>query len=157
MGSKPFDPKSPGFLYSIIVAALTLFSAAGVSFQQSAEGLASNIVTSLSQGGVYAIFGVVAASIIVPIYNHFRDGGKFNLRDIFSRNVTWVALGNLLLSAVALTGFVLPDGTVQEIFSAVSTKDWMSLVSILALTVGNTLIRFLKQKTQEAAVAPAKK
>lgn len=144
--SKNFDASSSGFLYSLITAILTIFAASGVMFPGTPTDLSGSIVTSLSQGGIYSIIGVLVTSVAFPIYNFVKGGGKFSLSAIFSKVSTWIALGTAALAAIALTGFVLPDGTLESVVGAIQAKDWMSLISILALTVGNTLIRFLKDK-----------
>lgn len=144
---KFFEVSSPGFLYSVIVSALTIFAGAGVAFPKVPIDLGTEIVNSFNTGGVYALIGVIVASVVFPIYNAI-SAGTFSLKGIFSRNLTWIALGNIAVSGLALTGFVLPDGTPEQIVGAVSAKDWMSVVSIVALTVGNTLLRLIKQKAQ---------
>lgn len=143
---KVFSTRSPGFLYAAIVAVLTIFAAAGVDLPQDPETLGTELVTSLSNGGIFALVGVIVSSLVFPIYNFVQSGAKFSFAAIFSKTTTWIALGVAASAAIALTGFVLPDGTVEQIVGAVATKDWMSLVSILALTVGNTLIRYIKEK-----------
>ena len=144
---KFFVVSSPGFLYSVIVSALAIFAGAGVAFPKVPIDLGAEIVNSFNTGGVYALIGVIVASVVFPIYNAI-SAGTFSLKGIFSRNLTWIALGNIAVSGLALTGFVLPDGTPEQIVGAVSAKDWMSVVSIVALTVGNTLLRLIKQKSQ---------
>lgn len=144
---KFFEVSSPGFLYSVIVSALTIFAASGVTFPKVPSELGTELVNSYSTGGVYALIGVIVASVVFPIYNAI-SAGTFSLKGIFSRNLTWIAMGNIAVSGLALTGFVLPDGTPEQIVGAVSAKDWMSVVSIVALTVGNTLLRLIKQKAQ---------
>ena len=144
---KFFEVSSPGFLYSVIVSALAIFAGAGVAFPKVPIDLGAEIVNSFNTGGVYALIGVIVASVVFPIYNAI-SAGTFSLKGIFSRNLTWIALGNIAVSGLALTGFVLPDGTPEQIVGAVSPKDWMSVVSIVALTVGNTLLRLIKQKAQ---------
>ena len=153
MNGNTFNAASPGFLYSLITASLTIFAVAGVSFPKDPADLSGEIVTSLSSGGVYAIIGVLIASVIFPIYNFFKGGGKFSLGAIFSSTLTWVAIGTAGLAAVALTGIMVPDGTVQAIIGAVQTKDWMGLISILVINIGNPLIRWIKEKNEAKAGA----
>ena len=90
----------------------------------------------------------MVASVIFPIYNAI-SAGTFSLKGIFSRNTTWIALGNLAIAAIALTGFVLPDGTTEQIVGAVSLKDWGSVISIIGLNVVNTLLRYIKDQAPE--------
>lgn len=143
---KFFDTGSSGFVYSLITTALTIFAASGVTFPKGAAELGADLTTSLSTGGVYALIGVMVASVIFPIYNAIA-AKTFSFAGVFSRNLTWTAIGNLVAAAIALTGFVLPDGTAAEIVGAVSVKDWGGLISILGLTVVNTLLRFIKEKS----------
>jgi hypothetical protein len=143
---KFFDPKSPGFIYAVVVAVLTIIAAAGIQLPKDPASLGADVVTTLSTGGIYALVGILVSSLVFPFYNYIATGGKVNFGNIFSRNATWIALGNAAAAGLALTGFILPGGTVEQLVAAASTKDWMSLISIFALTVGNTLLRFLKEK-----------
>lgn len=146
--AKFFNAGSPGFLYSVITTALTIFAASGVQFPKVPGDLSSELVSSFSTGGVYALIGVIVASVIFPIYNAIQ-AKTFSFKGVFSRNLTWIAIGNLAAAGIALTGFVLPSGTADQIVGAVSMKDWGGLISILGLTVVNTLIRYLKDKAPE--------
>lgn len=141
-----FKTTSPGFLNAAITTLLTLVAAGGIQFNQDPATISDTLVNTFSTGGIYALFGVILSNIILPVYNFIQSGLKFSLRAIFSLNTSWIALGNLAAAGLALTGFILPDGTAEQLVLAISVKDWMALVSSLALTVGNTLIRFLKQK-----------
>ena len=144
--TKKFDTKSPGFLYSSIVAVLTVFAVSGVSFPKTVDVLGMEITTSLSAGGIYAIFGVVLTSVAFPIYNYFKGGGSFTWLGVFGKTSTWIALGNAAVAALTTVGFILPDGTVEQIIGAVQAQNWMGLISVLALTIGNTLIRWIKEQ-----------
>ena len=147
---KVFNAASPGFLYTIIVAVLTVFAVSGVHFPSSAEQLAGDITTTLSTGGIYAVIGIIISSVIFPIYNAVRSGLKFSLKTIFSSTLTWIALGNAVAATIALTGLVLPDGTVEAIVGAVQTKDWIALGTILVQTIIPTIVRWIKQRGQTA-------
>jgi hypothetical protein len=143
---KLFDIKSPGFLYSVIASALTIFAATGVHFPGTPESVSGEIVTSLSTSGIYGMILLLGTSIAFPIYNWFKSGGKFSLKAIFSKVSTWISLGVTAASGLALTGFVLPDGTVEQIAGLIVAKDWIGLGSILVLTIGNTIVRFIKDR-----------
>lgn len=144
--TQKFDAGSPGFLYSAIVAFLTIFAVSGVSFPKEVDVLGLEITTALSAGGIYAIIGVVLTSVAFPIYNYVKGGGSFTWLGVFGKTSTWIALGNAAVAALTTVGFILPDGTVEQIIGAVQSQNWMGLISILALTVGNTLVRFIKDK-----------
>lgn len=145
-----FDAASPGFLYSAIVAFLTLFAVSGVSFPKEADVLGLEITTALSAGGIYATIGVVLTSVAFPIYNYVKAGGSFTWLGVFGKTSTWIALGNAAVAALTTGGFLLPEGTVDQIIGAVQAQNWMGLISVLALTVGNTFIRWLKEKREAA-------
>ena len=148
--TKKFDTASPGFLYSAIVAFLTLFAVSGVSFPKEVSVLGLEITTALSTGGIYAIIGVVLTSIGFPIYNYIKGGGSFTWLGVFGKTSTWIALGNAIVAALATGGFMLPEGTIDQIIGAVKAQNWMGLISVLALTVGNTFIRWLKERKATA-------
>lgn len=151
---KYFDTKSPGFLNAAITTLLTLVAAGGIQFNQDPATISDTLINTFSTGGIYALFGVILSNIILPVYNFIQSGLKFSLRAIFSLNTSWIALGNLLAAALALTGFILPDGTAEQMVFAISIKDWMSLGSIFLLTVGNTILRLIKDK-QKKSLTPA--
>ena len=144
--NKIFDAKSPGFLYSVIIGVLTIFAVIGIQFPTPVEILAGDIETTLSTSGIYAIIGVVISSVIFPIYNAFKSGLKFNFTTVFSSTLTWIALGNIVLALLALTGFVLPDGTLEQIIGAVQTKDWISLGGLFFTTIVPTFVRWVKDR-----------
>lgn len=146
MSKKVFDAGSPGFLYSIIVAVLTVFSVSGVHFPDTATALAGQITTTLSTGGIYSIIGILISSVIFPIYNAVKSGLKFTVTGIFGSTLTWVALGNVVISILALTGIALPAGTVEQVVAAVQTKDWIALISLLVTSIIPTIIRWIKSK-----------
>lgn len=146
--AKFFNPGSTGFVYAVITTALSIFAASGVTFPKVPSELGTELVNSYSTGGVYALIGVMVASVIFPIYNAIQ-AKTFSLKGIFSRNTTWIALGNLAIAAIALTGFVLPNGTVEQVVGAVSLKDWGAVISIIGLNVVNTLLRYIKDQAPE--------
>lgn len=144
--AKPvFDAGSPGFLYTIIVSLLTIIAAAGVSFPESPADIAGDFTTLLSTSGFYAILGVIASSVAFPIWNAYKKG-SIEFKGIFSSTLTWVAIGNIVFASIALTGFTLPDGTVEALVNAVAAKDWGAIISMLFTTIVPTIVRFLKDK-----------
>lgn len=150
---KAFDPKSPGFLYTLVVGALTIFTVSGVHFPDSNDAIAGSVVSSLSTGGIYAIIGIIISSVAFPIYNAVKSGLKFNMTTIFGSTLTWVAIGNIILSLLALVGFVLPDGTVEQIVGAIAMKDWVSLGGLVFTTIVPTLVRWIKDRKNAAIAA----
>lgn len=146
-----FNAASPGFLYTIIVTVLTIFAVSGVHFPTSAEVLAGDITTTLSTSGIYAIIGVIISSVAFPIYNAVKSGLKFSAATIFGSTLTWIAIGNIILSLLAIYGFVLPDGTLEQVIGAVQTKDWMALGSLFFTTIVPTVVRWIKDRNKAVA------
>lgn len=136
-----FNTASPGFLYTIVTAVLGAFAVFGVQFPSTVPELGTNVVTTLSTGGIYAVIGVIISSIIFPIWNRFKYGGP-----ILTSTLTWIALANIALSVIALTGFSLPAGTLEQVIGAIQTKDWFALISIIVTTIVPTIVRFIKDK-----------
>jgi hypothetical protein len=125
------------------VSILAIFAASGVTIANPND-VAGEIVTSLSSGGVYAIIGVVASSVIFPIWNAVQKGAV-SFDGIFKSTLTWIAIGNIVFSAIALTGLVLPEGTVEGLVYAIASKDWNALISMVLTTILPTVVRFFKK------------
>ena len=142
-----FNASSPGFLYTVIVTALTLLALAGVQFPDNPADTATDLVNLLSTSGFWALIGVAASSIFFPIYNAWKKG-NLTFGGIFSNVLTWVALAVLAFDAMALFGLNFPAGAAEQLVYAVFAKDWSSLISILVIVVLPTVVRFVKDKKQ---------
>jgi ferric iron reductase protein FhuF len=145
MSKTKFDPKSPGFIASITYAILAAFAATGIEFPKDPAQIAGDFETTMSSGGIFAITGMLISAIIFPIWNFIKKGGKIDARLILSNTTFWVSLVTAILGFAALYGFTVPDGTAEQIVSAMYAKDWGVLLSVLALNILNPLIRFLKE------------
>lgn len=148
MQNKVFDRASPGFLYTIVAGILGIFAAFGVVFPITVTELGGQITTSLTTGGIYAVIGIIISSVIFPVWNRFKYGGP-----IMASTLTWIALANIALSVIALTGFTLPAGTVEQVIGAVQAKDYFALISIVATTIIPAIVRFIKSR-KPPVVAP---
>lgn len=147
-----FDAKSPGFIASITSVILAALAATGVEFPQDAQALAGDFETTLNTGGILAVTGLLVSSIVFPVWNFKKKGGKVNGKAIISNTTFWVSAVTALLGTALLFGFTVPDGTADQIVAAVYAKDWGVLISILGLHIVNPLIRYLKdQKAAELA------
>lgn len=147
---KVFDAGSPGFTYTLLVSALALFAWAGVEFPDKPAELAGELTTAISGGGWYALLGIIASSIGFPIYNAYKKG-SLTFKGIFGSTLTWVAIANVVFAGIALTGFVLPEGTAEALVNAVFVKDWSSLATIVFGTILPAVVRFIKDKNQAQA------
>ena len=120
-----FSTSSPGFIYSIASAILTILAIIGVS---------------------YALVTLVIGSVLFPVWNLIQKKQKINLKTIFGSTANIIALGQALLGIIALTGFVLPAGSLEQVVSAVKMKDWGALIGLLVTSIVPTIIRFIKSK-----------
>ena len=145
MSKTKFDPKSPGFIASITYAILAAFAATGIEFPKDPAQIAGDFETTMSSGGIFAITGMLISAIIFPIWNFIKKGGRINAKLILSNTTFWVSLVTAILGFAALYGFTVPDGTAEQIVSALYAKDWGVLLSVLAINILNPLIRFLKE------------
>jgi hypothetical protein len=124
---KLFDAGSPGFLYTVTVSVLAMFAWSGVEFPAKPAEIAGEITTLLS--GAY-------------------KKKALTFEGIFKSTLTWISLGNILFAGLALTGFLLPEGTVEQIVYAVEAKDWTTIISMLITTIVPAVVRFIKDKKQ---------
>lgn len=151
--AKLFNTSSPGFLYSVIVFVLGVFASTGVTFPKDVSTLGIEIITTLSTGGVWALAGVFVASILYPIFNWYKSGGKFDLAFVFGKRSNVLALMNAVFAGIALTGFILPEGTVEALFQAIVVQDWGALAALVFGPVLDTLIRFIKERKNTGELA----
>jgi len=147
-----FDPKSPGAVYSLATLVLTILAGLGIGFPDTIANISGQLQTSIQGGSYFALIGIVGGSVLFPIWNLIQKKQKLNWKNLFGSTANVVALGNALLGVVALTGFYLPDGTVEQIVAAVTVKDWGALASVVINTVIVALVRWVKDRKATAAV-----
>lgn len=146
-----FDPKSPGAVYSLATLVLTILAGLGIGFPDTIANISGQLQTSIQGGSYFALIGIVGGSVLFPIWNLIQKKQKLNWKNLFGSTANVVALGNALLGVVALTGFYLPDGTVEQIVAAVTVKDWGALASVVINTVIVALVRWVKDRKATAA------
>lgn len=144
-----FDVSSPAFLYSAIVAVLTILAASGVTFPASPEEISGELTNLLSTSGFWALIGVAVSSVFFPIYNAWKKGA-LNFKGVFSSTLTWVAIAVLFFDALALFGLTFPPGTAEQLVYFIAAKDWGSLISMFASVIVPTVVRFIKDKRATA-------
>lgn len=150
MATKPtkqvFNAASPGFLYTVIVLALTALAAAGVTFPSSPEDITGDIITGLSQSGIWAISGIILTSVLFPFYNAYKKGLKWY--QILGSTATYIAFGNAVFGALLLFGIAIPDGTAEAVVGAIAQKDWGQLFNLVLINVLTPLIRWIKDRNK---------
>ena len=132
-------------MYSVIVAALSIFAIAGVQFPNTPDEIGREITNLLSTSGFWALIGVAASSIFFPIYNAWKKG-NLTFKGIFSNTLTWVAIFVLFFDALALFGLNFPAGTAEQLAYAIYAKDWTSLISMFFTVILPVVVRFIKDK-----------
>ncbi len=150
VSKKIFSVSSPGFAYTAIVLALTALAAAGVTFPDSPEQITGQIITGLSQSGVWAISGIILTSVLFPFYNAFKKG--LHWYDIFGSTATYIAFANTLFAAVFLLGITIPDGTAEAIVGAVIQKDWGAVFNLFLVNIATPVIRWIKDRKRIASI-----
>lgn len=146
-----FSAKSPGFLYTVIVLALTALAAAGVTFPGSPDEITGNIVTGLSQSGIWAVSGIILTSVLFPFYNAYKKGLAWY--NILGSTATYIALGNAVFGGLLLVGIMIPDGTAEAIVGAVQQKDWGNLFNLFLVNILTPLIRWIKERRAKKVTA----
>ena len=141
-----FDAKSPGFIASITYVILAALAATGVEFPTDAQTLSGDFETTLNTGGIFAVTGLLISSIVFPVWNFTKRGGRITGKKIISNTTFWVSLVTALLASAVLWGFTVPDGTAEQIVAAVYAKDWGVLLSVIGVNIINPLVRYLKEQ-----------
>lgn len=139
-----FNASSPGFVYTVLVSALTILALAGVQFPDNPADIALDLSNLLSTSGFWALIGVAVSSIAFPIYNAWKKG-DLSFKGIFSNTLTWVAIAVLVFDGLALFGLNFPAGTAEQLVYAVFAKDWSSLISIIVTVIFPAVVRFIKE------------
>ena len=147
-----FSTSSPGFIYSISSLVLTLLAIIGVKFAEPISVLSGQVETSIQGGSFYALVTLLIGSVLFPVWNLIQKKQKISLKALFGSTANIIALGNAALALIALTGFVLPPGTLEQLVTAVQMKDWGALIGLLVTSIVPTIIRFIKSKKPPATV-----
>jgi hypothetical protein len=146
-----FNPKSPGAIYSLATLVLTILAGLGIGFPDSIANISGQLQTSIQGGSYFALIGIVGGSVLFPIWNLIQKKQKLNWANLFGSTANVTALAYAALGVIAMTGFYLPNGTVEQIQVAVEAKDWGALASIVVGTVLTALVRWFKDRKAATA------
>ena len=141
-----FDPKSTGFIASILTAIFTITGLAGIEYPQAPNVISDDLINTFSTTGIYGILGILAVSVIAPIYNFLRKKIPLTWGNVFSSTVTWVSLGGIVVSGLLFVKLEIPQTAPAEITAAVYAKNWTLLGSLLVGSVLIPFIRWLKSR-----------
>lgn len=144
--TQAFSASNPNFWARLVIFVLGLLTALGIDFPQSPETLGTEITTTISSSGFYAVLGLMAVSVIMPIYNFIRSKPKLSAAAFFGSPNTWIYIGSFVGGLLVLIGINIPDGTAEAIVGAAYAKDWSALISIMAANILDPFIRWLRDK-----------
>lgn len=150
---KNFDASNLNFWARLAIFILGLLASLGIKFPQDPVSLGTDIVSTLSTGGWYAVLGLMAISVIMPIYNFIRSKPKVTLASFFGSPNTWLYLATFLVGLMIVVGIKVPEGTGEAIVGAIYSKDWSGLISIMAMNVLDPFIRWLRDKRNKELAA----
>lgn len=153
MQKQVFDPRSVGFFQSILLAIFSITALFGIQYPATPDELTGEIITTVSTSGYYALVGILLTSIIAPVYNFIKKGIKVTWANIFGSTVTWVSIGGIAIAGAALVGLQIDPDTPLAIVTAITGRDWGTLVSLLFTSVLLPVIRWIKQKQTDQSEA----
>lgn len=146
IAKKNFDATNLNFWARLVIFVLGLLATLGVKFPADPVSLGTDIVTTLTTGGWYAVLGLMAISVIMPIYNFIRSKPKLSLAAFLGSPNTWLYLATFLVGVTIVLGIKVPEGTGEAIVGAIYAKDWSGLISIMAMNILDPFIRWLRDK-----------
>lgn len=149
---KNFQASNPNFWARLVIFALSILGLIGVQFQTAPDVLGGQIVTTISTSGYYAVLGLIAVSVLMPIYNLVKQKPKITFASVFGSPNFWIYLLTFLFGIGMIYGIEFPDGTAEEIVGAIFSKDWSHLVNIAFVNILDPLIRWFRDKRQTPEV-----
>ena len=153
VNKKNFDAGNLNFWARLAIFVLGLLATLGIQFPQDPVSLGTEIVTTLTTGGWDSVLGLMAISVIMPIYNFIRSKPKLSLAAFLGSPNTWLYLATFLVGIMLTFGIKIPEGTGEAIVGAIYAKDWSGLISIMAINIFDPIIRWLRDKRNKELAA----
>jgi len=150
---KNFSASNLNFWARLVIFILGLLATIGIRFPQDPVSLGTDIVSTLSTGGWYSVLGLMAVSVIMPIYNFIRSKPKISLMAFLGSPNTWLYLATFLVGVMITLGINVPEGTGEAIVGAIYGKDYIGLVTIMATNILDPLIRWFRDRRNEELAA----
>jgi len=147
--TKHFDAGNLNFWARLLIFGFSVLALIGIKFPDTPTDMAVDITTSLSTSGFIAVVGILAISVIMPIYNFVRTKPKINFMAILASPNFWIYLGSFVFGIAVLYGINIPDGTAEQIVGAIYAKDWTGLFSIAVANIVDPLVRWFRDRRTE--------
>lgn len=150
-----FSAANPNFWARLLIFFFSVVAMLGVQFPQSPDVLTGNILNTLSQGGTYAVIGVLVVSVIMPIVNLIRTKPKITIYTLIGSPNFWIYTATFVAGILVLFGIKVPDGTAEAMVSAAWVKDWGALFSIAITNLLDPIIRAFVDKKKATLALPS--
>lgn len=146
---KNFSAANPNFWARLLIFGFSVLALIGIKFPDTPASMADQITTSLSTSGFIAVLGVLAISIVMPLYNFIKTKPKINLLALIGSSNFWIYLASFVFGIAVLYGINIPDGTAEQIVGAIYAKDWSALFTIAAANIIDPFVRWLRDKREK--------
>ena len=153
---KNFSATNLNFLARLLIFVLSIGASFGIQFPADPTTLGTDIATTLTTGGMYAVIAILAVSVIMPVVNFIRSKPGTRWLEVLSSPNTWIYVANFLLGMLILNGVAIPDGTSEALVGAAFAKDWAALFTVAGANIIDPFIRWLRDKRNKAVTANAR-
>lgn len=141
-----FDASNLNFWARLLIFLFSVLAMIGIKFPDAPTAMAVDITTSLSTSGFIAVVGILAVSVIMPIYNFIRTKPKINFLAVLASPNFWIYLGSFIFGIAVLYGIKIPDGTADQIVGAIYAKDWTGLFTIAIGNIVDPIVRWFRDR-----------
>lgn len=141
-----FSASNLNFWARLMIFGFSVLSLIGIKFPDNPTDMTVDITTSLTTGGFIGVVGILAISVIMPIYNFVRSKPKINFLALIGSPNFWIYAGSFVFGIAVLFGINIPDGTAEQLVGAAYAKDWTLLFSIAVANIFDPIVRWFKDK-----------
>jgi uncharacterized membrane protein len=134
------------FWARLLIFAFSVLALIGIKFPDTPENMAYEITNMLSSAGIVAVIGILAVSVIMPIYNFARTKPNVRLSDVFGSPNFWIYVLSFLFGIAVLFGINIPEVTSEKLVTAIYAKDWTGLIVIAVTNILDPVIRWFRDK-----------
>lgn len=144
-----FSASNPNFWARLLIFVFSVLALIGIKFPDNPTAIATDITTSLSTSGFVAVLGVLAISVIMPIYNFIKTKPKLTAAAIFGSPNFWIYLLSFVFGVAVIVGINVPDGTSEQVIAAIYAKDWTALFTVAMTNIVDPLIRWFRDRRND--------